>query len=43
MGGKGGGVVWDPPPSGGNLGYCTCAQEAISTKSAEREWLGSGL
>ena len=28
---------------GGSLCYCTCAQEAISTKSAGRKWLVSGL
>ena len=32
-----------PPPPGGSLCYCTCAQEAISTKSAGRKWLVSGL
>ena len=32
-----------PPPPGGRLCYCTCAQEAISTKSAGRKWLVSGL
>ena len=31
------------PPPGGSLCYCTCAQEAISTKSAGRKWLVSGL
>ena len=30
-------------PPGGSLCYCTCAQEAISTKSAGRKWLVSGL
>ena len=32
-----------PPPPGGSLCYCTCAQEAISTKSAGRKWLVGGL
>ena len=27
-----------PPPPEGILGYGTCAQAAISTKSAERKW-----
>ena len=30
-------------PPGGSLCYCTCAQEAISTKSAGRKWLVSSL
>ena len=30
-----------PPPSGGTLGYCTCAQEAISTK--RRTKIGSSV
>ena len=30
-------------PPGGSLCYCKCAQEAISTKSAGRKWLVSGL
>ena len=30
-------------PPGGSLCYCTCAQEAISTKRAGRKWLVSGL
>ena len=38
---------WTPSPPagppGGSLCYCTCAQEAISTKSAGRKWLVSGL
>ena len=38
---RGGGVPL--PPGGGSLGCCTCAQEAISTKSAGRKWLVSGL
>ena len=32
-----------PRAPGGSLCYCTCAQEAISTKSAGRKWLVSGL
>ena len=31
-----------PPPPGGSLGSCTCAQEAISTKSRGRKRRGSG-
>ena len=30
-------------PSRGSLSYCTCTKEAISTKSAGRKWLVSGL
>ena len=30
-------------PPAGSLGYCTCAQEAISTKAQEHHGLGSGL
>ena len=38
-------TVPHPPssPPGRSLCYCTCAQEAISTKSAGRKWLVSGL
>ena len=32
-----------PEFPGGSLCYCTCAQEGISTKSAGRKWLVSGL
>ena len=37
------GAQFPPPRPGGNLGYCTCAQKATSTKSAGRKWLVSGL
>ena len=37
------GLVPTPPPPRGSLCYCTCAKEAISTKSAGRWWLVSGL
>ena len=39
----GGGTEAHLPNPGGSLCYCTCAQEAISTKSAGRKWLVSGL
>uniref|UniRef100_A0A7S4CYI4 Uncharacterized protein n=1 Tax=Eutreptiella gymnastica TaxID=73025 RepID=A0A7S4CYI4_9EUGL len=32
-----------PPRPGGSLGYCTCAQAANSTKSADGKWPVSGL
>ena len=31
-----------PPSPEGTLGYCTCAQEAISTKRRNKMWLVSG-
>ena len=40
-GGLGGGPA--PPPPEGTLGYCTGAQEAISTKAQKEIGLGSRL
>ena len=49
MTGSGAGLGWAdltlpyPQPPEGTLGYCTGAQDAISTKAQKEIWLVSGL